>query len=315
VRNTVGAEAGTIGCVWALSDLHVGHAENREFVQALTPRPRDWLLLAGDVAEEPADLVWALERLGERFARLVWVPGNHELWGGRERIAGPARYRRLVEICRERRVLTPEDEYPLWSGGEGERVLIAPLFLHYDHSFSPGHVGPDATRAWARALGIGCADDRAIDLAPFASAAAWCVDRLRYSVARIEAARGQHPGTPLVLLNHYPLRVDLVRLVRIHRFAPWCGTLATADWPRRFGARVVVYGHLHMAATDWRGGVRHEEVSLGYPGQRRRPERADELLRLILPEGAVTGQRTAAATAAFAPERVRGAAAGPRWYR
>jgi hypothetical protein len=69
----------------------------------------------------------------------------------------------------------------------------------------------------------------------------------------------------LVLVGHWPLRRDLVRLGRVPRYAPWCGTRLTEDWHVRFGAAVVVSGHLHARATDVRDGVRFEEVSVGYP--------------------------------------------------
>ena len=70
---------------------------------------------------------------------------------------------------------------------------------------------------------------------------------------------------PLVLINHFPLRQDLVRLSTIPRFSLWCGTRYTENWHTRFRAAVVISGHLHRPATDWRDGVRFEEVSLGYP--------------------------------------------------
>jgi hypothetical protein len=69
----------------------------------------------------------------------------------------------------------------------------------------------------------------------------------------------------LVLVNHWPLRRDLVRLGRVARYAPWCGTRASEDYHQRYRALVSVHGHLHVRATDERDGVRFEEVSLGYP--------------------------------------------------
>ncbi|MGH9360727.1 MAG: metallophosphoesterase, partial [Thermoanaerobaculia bacterium] len=48
-------------------------------------------------------------------------------------------------------------------------------------------------------------------------------------------------------------------------------------------AKAVVYGHLHIRATQWRDGVRCEEVSLGYP-QNWEPGRGlASYLREILP--------------------------------
>ena len=42
--------------------------------------PGDWLLIAGDVAEESRVVLDVLAELRQRFARVIWVPGNHELW-------------------------------------------------------------------------------------------------------------------------------------------------------------------------------------------------------------------------------------------
>jgi hypothetical protein len=86
-----------------------------------------------------------------------------------------------------------------------------------------------------------------------------------------------------MLVNHYPLRRDLAQLPAIPRFAIWCGTRRTHDWPQRFGASVVVSGHLHLRATRIIDGVRFEEVSLGYPREwtRRGPQGTG--LRRILP--------------------------------
>ena len=89
--------------------------------------------------------------------------------------------------------------------------------------------------------------------------------------------------TQTVLINHFPLRLDLCRLFRIPRFTPWCGTVHTEDWHRRFRARLVISGHLHMRATDWRDGVRFEEVSLGYPKQWDAGKGAPFYLRQVLP--------------------------------
>src|SRR5687768_16836374 len=65
----------------AVSDLHVRHPDNRALADGLRPvSDGDWLLVAGDVAEQVDDVLGTLERLRARFARVVWVPGNHELW-------------------------------------------------------------------------------------------------------------------------------------------------------------------------------------------------------------------------------------------
>jgi 3',5'-cyclic AMP phosphodiesterase CpdA len=264
----------------ALSDLHVRHAVNREAVARLSPRPDDWLILAGDLGEREEDLRFVFGTLAPRFLRLLWVPGNHELWtkdGAPRR--GVAHYEWLVALCREYGVTCPEDPYPLYEG-EGGPAYVCPLFLLYDYSFRPPGMDREAALQWAARAGILCADEYHLHPDPYPSREAWCDARLRCSEERLAAL----PVTvPKVLVNHFPMRLDLVRLPRVPRFAIWCGTRRTEDWHRRFGALAVVGGHTHIRATDWRDGVRFEEVALGYPRHWRTERGADAYVREVLP--------------------------------
>ena len=49
--------------------------------------------MAGDVAETVADIEWALRQLAGRFAKVIWVPGNHELWTTRRTRSSSAAWR------------------------------------------------------------------------------------------------------------------------------------------------------------------------------------------------------------------------------
>ena len=63
--------------VRAIADLHAASRGNRSVVAGLQPsHPGDWLIVAGDVAERLADIADVLATLAERFARVIWVPGN-----------------------------------------------------------------------------------------------------------------------------------------------------------------------------------------------------------------------------------------------
>src|SRR6185295_11161272 len=119
-------------------DLHVGYPENQQVVLGIAPRPGDWLVLAGDLGESVDHLRFVFDILGPRFGRLIWVPGNHELWSmpRQDMPRGVAKYEQLVALCRSYGVLTPEDPYATFSDGS-ERYLIAPLFTLYDYSFGP----------------------------------------------------------------------------------------------------------------------------------------------------------------------------------
>lgn len=111
-----GREGGR-GRLLATSDLHIHetYPENRRILQELRPTSDEgWLLVAGDVGELTADIEWALGLLAERFSKVVWAPGNHELWTlphDPVQVRGEERYRYLVDLCRELGVLTPEDPF------------------------------------------------------------------------------------------------------------------------------------------------------------------------------------------------------------
>jgi hypothetical protein len=270
--------------LWAISDLHLGREENRAALASIGRRPKDWLILAGDIGDSEAHLADAFAFLARRFARLVWVPGNHELWttssvpGSPQAARGEARYSALVALARSFGVLTPEDPYPIWPGSEPP-VVIAPMFTLYDYSFRPDGVAQADVVDWAAADGVVSADEMLLHPTPYADRTAWCAARVEKTAARL-AALPPHYAT--ILVNHYPLECAHALLPRVPRFAPWCGTQLTAGWHRRFRALAVVYGHLHIRRHFEHEGVQFHEVSLGYPGQWDENASMDSYLRMIL---------------------------------
>ncbi|MEV0389539.1 metallophosphoesterase [Nonomuraea sp. NPDC050643] len=269
----------------AVSDLHVAHPENRAIVEQLKPiTPGDWLLVAGDVGERLADITWALRLLAARFERVVWVPGNHELWSMKDEtpdLRGVARYEHLVRLCRELGVLTPEDDYPLWQGAGGP-VRIVPLFLLYDYTFLPaGHHTKESALAYAHSTGVICTDEFMLHPDPYPTRDAWCRARVELTERRL----AELDDVPLVFVNHYPLVREPTDILRYPEFAQWCGTTATRDWHRRHPTAAMIYGHLHIPRVTWYDGIRFEEVSLGYPREWKRRPGHRRLLRDVLPDG------------------------------
>jgi 3',5'-cyclic AMP phosphodiesterase CpdA len=267
----------------AISDLHISHAKNREALEQIGRYPDDWLIVAGDIGEKADHLRTALDILMPRFAKVIWTPGNHDLWcppDAPDRTRGQARYDELVGICREYGAVTPEDPFVEWEPRTSHlapRTFICPLFLLYDYTFHPAGVADPV--AWAREHNIVCGDERMLSPEPWPSRTAWCHARVASTEQRLAALPAD---AETVLISHWPLRYDLARPPRIPRFSIWCGTTRTHDWPTRFRARVVVNGHLHMRTSLMRDGVRHEEVSLGYPRDWQNERGIDWYLRDVL---------------------------------
>jgi 3',5'-cyclic AMP phosphodiesterase CpdA len=237
------------------------------------------------VAEQSADIEWALTTLQDRFGTVVWAPGNHELWTPRDDplpLRGEARYQHLVEMCRRLGVHTPEDPYPVWDGPGGP-VTVVPLFTLYDYTFLPdGASTKEEALVMAYQRGVVCTDEMLLHPDPHPSRQAWCEARLVETERRLSTLDG---NVPVVFVNHWPLVREPTRVLWYPEFAQWCGSVRTADWHVRHRTEAVVYGHLHIPRTTWYDGVRFEEVSVGYPREWRRRGPAPNPPRPVLPAG------------------------------
>lgn len=283
----------------AISDLHLGVATNRAALEVLPHHGDDWLIVGGDVAEKLEHVEHAWKLLTERFAKVIWTPGNHELWSTKENdiaYRGVAKYDALVELSRRYGVVTPEDPYPLWPGATGYvqgPVRIAPIFTLFDYSFRPDDVAEADAVQWAADTNVVSADEIYLRPDPFESRQAWCAARCEMTEERLRVASRD---ASLVIVGHFPLVREVVRLHAIERFSLWCGTTRTRHWHKRFQVACVVYGHLHIRSTEWRDGVRFEEVSLGMAKQWHHERGVEGYLREIFP-----GPMTAPADADVPP--------------
>lgn len=275
--------------LFALADLHISYKFNEDALHQLseTAYLNDSLILAGDIGEKLAHLRLAFTITTQRFHQVFWVPGNHELYTLPADADGPKgdlKYRECINVANEYGVITPEDEYITFSGAGGP-CLICPIFTLYDYSFRPEHVSREDALAWAAEQDVVATDEALLHPEPYGSRDEWCRALIEKTVPRLQKAA--ETGMKLVIVNHWPLRQDLVRIPRVPRFSLWCGTTLTQDWHRRFNAKVVVTGHLHVRRTDHIDGVRFEEVSLGYPKQweeaREWGRDINGMLREILP--------------------------------
>ena len=254
------------GSLFATSDLHSSFSENRRIIDQMRPESGDdWLIVAGDVDDTFSKIEKTLSLLRRRYAKVIWTPGNHELWTLRDdpvQLRGAARYQALVQMCRENDILTPEDEFAIWPDPSGP-VTIVPLFLLYDHSWlAPGTSNKKESLKYAYDTGVVCADEMLLHPSPYPDRESWCSARLEEAENRLLVLG---PDVKTVLVGHWPLVRQPTDALRFPEFAQWCGTTRTSDWHIRFRAKVVVYGHLHIPRTTYYDGVRFEEVSLGYP--------------------------------------------------
>jgi predicted phosphodiesterase len=270
----------------AISDLHLSQAANRDALLSMGDHGEDWLIVAGDTAEKLEYHELAFQELNKRFGKLIWVPGNHDLWTVRREgecaKRGVEKYNALVELARSFGVTTPEDpflKWPMHAGESNGSLIIAPLFLLYDYSFRPKAVAKKDMKEWVREKHAECSDEFLLHPEPYESREDWCWFRCSMTAAKLSRIS---ENCKTILVNHWPLRLDIIDVPRVPRFTPWCGTVITHNWHRRFRASVVVSGHLHTRRTDIIDGCRFEEVSLGYKRQWNVDYGIDYYLREII---------------------------------
>lgn len=111
--------------LWAVSDLHAAVKANQSKIDRIHPRHQgDWLIVAGDVAEKFELIVSVMETLAKRFAKVIWVPGNHELFSSeRSRYQGRDKYVALVQAMRDLGVVTPRTPTRYSTGSRWHRCL------------------------------------------------------------------------------------------------------------------------------------------------------------------------------------------------
>ncbi len=234
--------------VFAISDLHVDYRVNARWLESLPAREfiDDILIVAGDVSDCIERLGWCLRLLSGRFGKVLFVPGNHDLWvirnGGRSSFAKFDQVQRIADECD---VATE----PVHVGA----LSIVPLLGWYDYSF--GNPGGELTRSWMdyhACLWPGTRDVREV--------AAFFVERNRRALS-VE-------NETVISFSHFLPRADLIPYRSTSRFRyllPVLGTTLLEDQIRVLRPKIHVYGHSHVNAGTLIDGIWYCNHALGYP--------------------------------------------------
>ncbi len=239
--------------VFAVSDIHVDYDVNVQWVRNLSRLDYrdDLLILAGDVTHRLSQLASCLNELAIRFAKVLFVPGNHDVW-----VLGEAPERTSLQKFADVAAIVERNGasmQPHWRGD----VLFAPLLSWYDYSF--GQPSADLYDVWM--------DYRACRWpAGFGpqEVASHFMDRNLLTPARSAAK--------VITFSHFLPRIDLipVHVSSRHRFLdPVLGSTRIDEQLRQLGSSMHVYGHSHINRRIDIDGVTYINNALGYPGEER----------------------------------------------
>ncbi len=260
--------------IFAVSDLHADHPQNAAWIDALsaTDYRADTLIVAGDVSDDLAILTRVLETLRAKFARVAFVPGNHELWVRRgEAPDSIAKFYTVLDAARTLGV----DVEPVRHGAPEAGVWIVPLFGWYttpeegpDTLYLPAP-GPDGgLRGWrdTRFTRWTALDGRT---------------PAEYFLALNEERLARRYDAPVVSFSHFLPRREVMFRDRHSRpsrgplrsrrfnFSRVAGTAGLERQLRRLDAFAHVYGHQHRNRRRSLEGVLYVSHCLGYARERR----------------------------------------------
>ncbi|MBY0317256.1 MAG: metallophosphoesterase [Reyranella sp.] len=237
--------------VFAVSDIHIDFPENAAWFSNLSREEYqdDVLILAGDVSHSLEDLDRPLTALARCFAKVFYVPGNHELWVIRdlETLSSLEKFQKVRAVAEEcgastRPQLSPE-------------ISIVPLFGWYDYSF--GEPGPELKERWADYLA--CKWPPAYGVREITS----------HFIQMNDSVPTVGSGT-VITFSHFLPRIDVMpdRISERNRFLyPILGSSLLDRQIRRIGASIHLYGHSHVNNRTTIDGITYINNAFGYPAE------------------------------------------------
>ncbi len=239
--------------IFALSDIHVDYDANAQWVRTLSAADYqdDVLILAGDVTDTLRLLEWSLGTLARKFRKVLFVPGNHDLWVLRDE-----RGKSSLEKFEEVRAAVEASGASMEPFREG-RLSIIPLLSWYDYSF--GEPSEELRSVWM--------DFRACR---------WPAGYTDRKVAAYFAAfNDEHvspPGDTVITYSHFLPRIDVMPgyiPAQCRLIYPVLGSTQLDAQVRRLNARMHVYGHSHFNRHVEIDGVAYINNAFGYPHETR----------------------------------------------
>lgn len=261
------------------SDLHADYEENRKIIASLSELEHrdDVLLLAGDVSHRLDTVAEVLDELRRRFRRVLFVPGNHDLWTDG---SGDSRSKltRLEEVARSAGVDVEPVEIDQATTG-GIALWLVPMLSWYvlpeegEGSLFVEIEAKDAGLAgWVDRRRIRwpgersmCRDLRARNERRMPEIGA---DSRVVTFSHFLPRRGLLRPSAEELAEMQPRLLELPKSVPRFNFSRVAGDRALDRQVRRLGASIHLYGHQHRNRHRVIDGVEYFAHSLGYPRER-----------------------------------------------
>lgn len=237
--------------IFALSDIHVDHDANARWVDGLSTADYrdDLLILAGDVTDKPALFEWCLRAFAKRFRKVIFVPGNHDLWvirDGREKNS----LQKFAEVC-----ATVEACGATMQTYRERGVAIHPLLGWYDYSF--GQPSEELLAMW-------------MDFRACRWPEGFGANEISAHFAELNQVTARADGETVITCSHFLPRIDAMPwyISGTNRLLyPVLGTTRLETQLRKMKPSMHVYGHSHVNRSVKLDGVTYINNAFGYPSE------------------------------------------------
>lgn len=274
-----------------MSDVHIDYSANFDNIVALDSQEyvHDTLILAGDVTDKLPLLERCLSVLKERFANVVFVPGNHEMWvrsgDHPDDYDSVCKLADIAALCdRLGVIIEPLKVVGNSGGGAGNHgtasgnnaVWVVPLLSWYH---GQGH--PDTLYGEKP----GC-EDHTADMWSDFFLSRWpdsvAADIAGYFLNQNAPLLEQDFDAPIITASHFLPRQDLMKPTKgpftynkafdpypEFNFSGVAGSAVIEKQLRALGSSVHIYGHQHRNKIREYDGVTYVSHCMGYPKERK----------------------------------------------
>jgi predicted phosphodiesterase len=237
--------------IFALSDIHADYDVNAQWIASLSlaDYQDDVLILAGDVTDIRRLLDWCLSTLAKRFKKVLFVPGNHDLWVIREDREKNS-LQKFDDVC-----AVVESSGASMQAFYERNVSILPLLTWYDYSF--GEPSDELKSIW-------------MDYRACRWPNGFTEKQITAHFAALSGKQTGLAGNKVITYSHFLPRIDLMPgfIPNTKRLLyPILGSAQLERQLRRLNPNIHVYGHSHVNRHVKIDGVSYINNAFGYPSE------------------------------------------------
>jgi predicted phosphodiesterase len=244
--------------VFVVSDPHIDYPPNRQWLADLSHHNHvdDILILGGDVTDDLQLLEQCFADLSAKFFKVLFVPGNHDLWVKRCKTNNSIEKYQLICQMAAKYDISME---PFHHGS----VSIVPLLSWYDFSFA--QPCEKLNQLWMDFRACVWPDNMQVkDITEYFLA----LNEVHlHSVACKESLPAEHT---LISFSHFLPRIDLMPHfvpAAYHYLYPALGSDLLEKQVRQLNPDIHIYGHSHLNRNVLIDGITYINNAFGYPSE------------------------------------------------